>query len=218
MANGFGHSPEARRWALGAAVLTTLLAALDAAAPDTVLLGAFVLGPLLAAARSGIRETIALAAYALTLGVVAGLWDGIFLNNEHLTRLLALGIGASVSVWIAMLRVAGERTTNQLLAQNALAVTLVESRSLADAAPKALEAIGRTLDWQLGVLWRVDETQQALHFAGCWQEPGVQAAGFVGVSRRKTFARGEPLPGEAWRRDEPAWIEDVTSAEGYTRA
>ena len=219
MANGFGHSPEARRWALGAAALTTLLAAIDAAIPHTVLLGAFVLGPLLAAARSGVRETIALAIYAFTLGVAAGLWNDIpFLGDEHLTRLLALGIGSSVSIWIATLRVAGERTTNQLLAQNALAVTLVESRSLVDAGPKALEAIGRTLDWQLGVLWRIDDTQHALRFAGCWQEPGVEAAGFVGLSRRKTFAQGEGLPGQAWQRNEPAWIEDVRSDEGYTRA
>mgnify|MGYP006176184293 CR=1 FL=1 len=44
MAHRFGHADAARRWAIGAAVLTTFLAAVDAMFPDTVLLGVFVLG------------------------------------------------------------------------------------------------------------------------------------------------------------------------------
>ena len=71
-------------------------------------------------------------------------------------------VGATVAVWIASLREGGERTNDHLLAQNALAVTLVESRSLADGTPKALEAIGRTLGWQLGALWAVDEADEVL--------------------------------------------------------
>ncbi len=55
----------------------------------------------------------------------------------------------------------GERTNDHLLAQNALAVTLVESGSLADATPKALESIGRTLGWQLGTLWAGRRVGQA---------------------------------------------------------
>jgi PAS domain S-box-containing protein len=198
--------------------LTTLLAGIDAAAPDVVLVGAFVLGPLVAAARSGTRETATVAMYAFALGVLAGVWNDVFLSGDHLTRLFALAIGASVSVWIAALRAHGELTNDHLLAQNALAVTLVESRSLADATPRALETIGRTLDWQLGALWLVDESGEALRVVDTWHEPSLQAAGFLGLSRRKTFARGERLPGEAWDSAEPVWSEDVSHDANYTRA
>ena len=219
MAQGFGHAAAARRWTLGAAVLTTLIAGVDAAlGSSAILTGLLVLGPLLAAARSGIRATAALAIYAVLLGFVGGLWNEIFLEREHFTRLAALAIGSGVAIWIAALRVARERTNDHLLAQNALAVTLVESRSLADATPRALESIGRTLGWQLGALWQADEAQQKLRVVDVWQEPGLQAAGFVGLSRRITFARGEGLPGQAWDSGEPVWVEDVSHDAHYTRA
>ena len=57
-----------------------------------------------------------------------------------------------------------------------------------------------------------------LRLVDVWQEPGVEAAGFLGLSRRTAFAPGEGLPGQAWERGEPAWIEDVTRDEGYIRA
>ena len=217
MAHRFGHADAARRWAIGAAVLTTLLAGVDAMFPDTVLLGIFVLGPLLAAARSGPRETAVLAVYAVVLGVLAGVWNDIFLNGEHLTRLLALVIGSAVAIWIASLRSRGDRTNDHLLAQNALAVTLVESRSLADATPKALESIGRTLGWQLGALWAVAESEPVLRVVDVWHEPGLSAAGFLGLSRRTKFAPGEGLPGQAWQTGEPVWVEDVSQDENYVR-
>jgi len=218
MAEAFGHVRGDRRWALGAAILTLALAGLDAALDGVVLLGILALGPLLAAARSDRRDTTLLAAFAVLLGIASGLWNDNFLEGEHLTRLLALVIGAAVAIWIAALRVAGERTNDHLLAQNALAVTLVESRSLADGTPRALESIGRTLGWQLGTLWRVDEAQQVLRVVDVWQEEGLDAAGFIGLSRRTRFAKGEPLPGEVWERNEPAWIEDVKTDEHYARA
>jgi PAS domain S-box-containing protein len=130
---------------------------------------------------------------------------------------LALAIAAAAAVWIVALRADRARTKDHLLAQNALAVTLVESGSLADVTPKALEGIGRTLGWQLGALWTIDERGRALRLVEVWQEPGLKAAGFLGLSRRTTFARGEGLPGQAWDTGEPVWVEDVRDDEGYIR-
>ena len=131
---------------------------------------------------------------------------------------LALAIGAVAAVRIARLRAQNERANDHLLAQNALAVTLVEPGSLADVTPKALEAIGRTLGWQLGALWMVDEPHQELRLVGVWHEPDLRAAGFVDLSRRTTFKRGEWLPGQVWDRDEPAWSEEITRDESYLRS
>jgi PAS domain S-box-containing protein len=136
---------------------------------------------------------------------------------------MALGIGLAVllilaAVWIASLRARVARTNDHLLAQNALAVTLVESRSLAEVTPNALQAIGRTLGWELGALWLVDETADVLRLVGVWQEPEIEAAGFLGLSRRATFTRGEWLPGQVWDRNEPAWSEDISRGEGYLRS
>src|SRR5688572_24314681 len=180
MAEGFGHGRAARRWAFGAATLTTGLALIDAGFPDVVLLGVFVTGPLLCAVRSGPRETALIAAYAIVLGVLSGVWNDIFLDRDHLTRLPGLVIGSLVAVWIADVRLRSERTNDHLVAQNALAVTLVEARSLDDATPRVLSSIGRTLGWELGALWTVQPAEPELRLVDVWKEYGVEAAGFLG--------------------------------------
>jgi PAS domain S-box-containing protein len=217
MAEGFGHGRAARRWAFGAATLTTGLALLDAAFPDIVLLGIFVTGPLLCAVRSGPRETAVVSGYAVTLGLLAGVWNDVLFEADHLTRLPGLVIGSLVAIWIADVRLRSERTNDHLVAQNALAVTLVEARSLDDATPLVLASIGRTLGWELGALWTVQPGPE-LRLVDVWKEYGVEATGFLGLSRRTTFAPGEGLPGRAWESGEPAWIEDVTRDPGYLRA
>lgn len=218
MPGSFLQGDTDRRWALAAAVLTTVLALTDLAASGEVFIGVFVLGPLLAAARSGRRETIAVGTFAVALGLASGLWNDNFFENDHFTRMPALLGGAAVAAWIAGLRQRSERTRDHLIAQNGLAVTLVEARSLADGTPKALERIGRQLGWQLGALWHVEEHRQVLRVVDVWTEPGIEAGGFLGLSRRAEFKRGEGLPGKAWERQVPTWLQDVTQAEGYTRA
>ena len=216
MAEPYGRAGTGRGWALAAATLTTAAAAVDyALGPDVILIGIYVLGPLVALLRAGPLETAAVTVYALLLGVVGGAWNEIFLETEHFTRLLALSVGAVLAVYIARLRVSAERTRDHLVAQNALAVTLVESRALADVAPNALASIGATLDWQLGVLWKVDG--DTLRLVDVWKEPGIEAGGFLDLSRRIRFRRGDALPGRAWELGEPAWIEDVTQEDTYRR-
>ena len=217
MAEGFGPASTDRRWALGAVALTGVTALVDSAFGEVVLLTFFVFGPLLAAVRCTPRETGAVGVVAVALGVVAGTWNDIFLETDHLTRLVVLLAGSALAVYIAGLRLRIERTRDHLIAQNALAVTLVESRSLADATPRALASIGSTLGWQLGALWRVDEQEQVLRLVDVWHEDGVEASGFLGLSRRTRFGPGEGLPGRAWERSEPDWIENITRAPGYSR-
>jgi PAS domain S-box-containing protein len=219
MAGSFEHGDSDRRWALAAAALTTLVAAADLAlGADVVLLGLFVFGPLLAAGRASRRATAGVGLYAVALGIAAGAWNDVFFDTDHVTRLPVVIGGSLVAVWIAGLRQRSERTREHLVAQNALAVTLVEARSLADGTPTALESIGRQLDWQLGALWTVSPRDQMLRLVDVWKDDGVEATGFVGLSRRTAFARGEGLPGRAWDLGEPVWSEDVTREEGYTRA
>ena len=218
MPGSFVHGDSDRRWALSAAALTTALALVDTAVGDSnLLLNALVLGPLLAAARSSPRATAAVGLYAVALAAASGLWNENFLEGEHFARLPTIVGGSVLAGWIANLRQRSERTREHLIAQNALAVTLVEARSLADGTPVALAAIGRRLDWQLGALWRIDEHRQILRVVDVWKEEGVEASGFLGLSRRAEFQMGEGLPGLAWERGEPAWIEDVQRDATYTR-
>ena len=214
---GFGQVAAARRWALRAAALTTALAILDAFAGSGVILTRIlVLGPLLAAARCGPRATAALSGYAVLLGLLGGLWNDIFFEGDHLARLPGV-IGAAVAAWIANLRQRSERTREHMIAQNALAVTLVEARSVADGTPMALEVIGDRLNWQLGALWRSTGSGRSCASSTSGRRPASRPRASSGSAAERSSRGARASP--AWRgeREQPAWIEDVTSDERYTR-
>lgn len=98
------------RWTWFAVALVTGLFLADVAGSDTlVLLGAMVTGPLLAASFASPRTTAAIGAYAVALGIVAGPFDGIWGTSDHLTRVVILFLGSSLSVLAAVRRADRER-------------------------------------------------------------------------------------------------------------
>ncbi|WP_447977919.1 PAS domain S-box protein [Candidatus Nitrospira bockiana] len=106
----------------------------------------------------------------------------------------------------------------QQAAQYAVTRVLAEAGSLAEAAPKILQAIGEGLGWDLGVLWTVDESGRGLRCLEIWRAPGVNAQAFEAATRETIFAMGVGLPGRVWHRGQPAWIADVAADPNFPRA
>ena len=95
---------------------------------------------------------------------------------------------------------------------------LAESPTLAEAAPRMLEAVCLALGWQYGALWEVDHSRNVLQFVGLWQPPSAPFGEFAAVSRKSTFTPGIGLPGRVWASGEPLWIPDVTCDSNFPRA
>src|SRR3974377_175259 len=96
------------------------------------------------------------------------------------------------------------RLTPEYVAARALA----ESSTLAEAAPRVLQAICEDLGWDHGALWNVDGTTGALQCVETWRLPNVDFPEFNDASRGMTFAAGIGLPGRVWASGQPAWISD----------
>ncbi|TAJ07390.1 MAG: PAS domain S-box protein [Nitrospirae bacterium] len=111
------------------------------------------------------------------------------------------------------------KAEKQMLAEHTVTRILSESASLPEAAPKLLETICRTLAWDVGLLWTIDEAGQHLRFEHGWQHPLLEAncPGFVQESRRRTFEGGVGLPGRVWAGGEAAWIADVAQDRNFPR-
>ncbi|MDQ3039730.1 MAG: PAS domain S-box protein, partial [Pseudomonadota bacterium] len=114
----------------------------------------------------------------------------------------------------------GERAmaNRRLAAQTEAAAALIQSESIAEAAPKLLQAVSSTLGWSMGVLWMVDVEQQMLRCFDVWHGNDPRLAGFEQTSRGMTFAPGVGLPGRIWRSGQPAWVADVTADDNFPRA
>src|SRR5262252_2377440 len=109
---------------------------------------------------------------------------------------------------------AGRRLTPEYIAARALA----ESSTLAEAAPRVLQAICEDLGWDHGALWNVDGTTGVLRCVETWRLPNVDFPDFNAASRRMTFDTGVGLPGRVWASGQPAWIPDVLADANFPRA
>ena len=126
--------------------------------------------------------------------------------------------GAVVRLRGVMVDITARRRAEQRLeAQYAVAALLAAADSLEAVAPQILERICRSVEFDVGGLWTVDAERDVVRNVAVWQPPGRLASGFVELSRRTTFARGDGLPGRVWSSGEPAWILDVTRDPNFPR-
>ena len=101
--------------------------------------------------------------------------------------------------------------------QLAVAQVLIESASLADAAPKLFQVICEHAGWELGAMWKVDREARLLRCVEIWHLPSVDGTAFAEVSRGQTFARGSGLPGRVWASDALCWIPNVLTDADFPR-
>jgi PAS domain S-box-containing protein len=105
--------------------------------------------------------------------------------------------------------------TRRLHAEYAIARALAECRSLYEAAPRILRAVGESHGWHGAALWRADAAAGVLRCIGTWEAPS--AACPAPRVRGATLAPGEEAPGRAWQSRRPEWVEDVLAdANGQT--
>lgn len=112
---------------------------------------------------------------------------------------------------------ARKRTERQLASQYAVTRVLAESRTLEEAGPKILQAICESLEWELGIFWRLDRQGSVLRCLDVWQSPGLNAEEFVLETWQHTFPIGQGLPGRIWQAGEPTWIKDVVQEANFPR-
>ncbi|HEX6372976.1 MAG TPA: ATP-binding protein [Longimicrobium sp.] len=103
-----------------------------------------------------------------------------------------------------------------LAAQYAVTRVLAETSTVEDAVPRVLEALCRTLEWDLGIFWSVDD-DGVLQPTASWGVPEVAGGGFEEASARMHFVRGRGLPGRVWEHAAPEWIADVTREPDFPR-
>jgi PAS domain S-box-containing protein len=103
-------------------------------------------------------------------------------------------------------------------AQLAVSLVLAESKTLAEAAPRLLQAICETVGWELGEIWRVDRAGNVLRWENCWYLQTISVEEFVAASKKIAFSPGIGLPGRVWVSGAPAWIPDIVKDSNFPRA
>ena len=107
-------------------------------------------------------------------------------------------------------------TRQSVLGESARA--LVESPTIAEAAPRVLAAVCQALGWNFGAFWQPDGAKKSMRCVGTWHTPGLSVDEFTMVTRASTFEPGVDLPGKVWAARQPVWIADVTREDDLPRA
>lgn len=102
-------------------------------------------------------------------------------------------------------------------AEHRIAELLLETTSLDAVSQDIIKTICDTLEWRLGILWRVDETRQVMRYVDSWTGMESRIDSFLAQSRRSEFEMGLGLPGRVWMGERVEWISDVTSDRNFPR-
>jgi PAS domain S-box-containing protein len=110
-----------------------------------------------------------------------------------------------------------KRAEERLLVQHKVAQILAEAATIEEATPRILWAMGESLGWDVGALWRVDRKAEALRCVELWHKASIEVPEFERVSREFTFVPGLGLPGRVWSSLEPEYVPDVVPDENFPR-
>jgi len=167
----------------------------------------------------GIREFLRTGAGAILnrrIEIVAQHRDGRELPVELAVSPAKIG---DVYIFSAFIRDITDRrrAERRLASQYAVTRVLSEATTLEEAVPKIIQAIGESLEWDLGVFWRVDKAAGVLRCLDQWTAPSVQADPFTMATWQQVFNRGEGLPGRIWASSKSAWVTDIALDANLTR-
>jgi PAS domain S-box-containing protein len=111
-----------------------------------------------------------------------------------------------------------KRAERRLAAGYAITRVLADAETLDQASPLILRSICEGLGWELGAVWRLDETGRALRCVEMWHPPALQFPSFEWATREFGYQRGVGLPGRVWDTGEPAWLPDIPNEGNFPRA
>jgi PAS domain S-box-containing protein len=101
--------------------------------------------------------------------------------------------------------------------ERAVASILAETDRPVEVYSAALEAIGLSLEWELGAVWETGSDEERLRCVCTWHA-GDGAPEFEALSERIVLSRGEGLPGRVLESGAPAWVQDPPDDSNFPRA
>lgn len=110
------------------------------------------------------------------------------------------------------------RAERRVASLYAVTRVLAEAVTLEEAVPKIIQAVGESLEWEMGVFWRLDKLSGTLRCLDQWKSATLDAGAFMAATQQQSFKPGVGLPGRIWESGRPAWIRDVGADPDFVRA
>lgn len=102
-----------------------------------------------------------------------------------------------------------KRAERRLALHDAIADILTSASSITDTYPQILKAICHTLDWKVGILWRMDYQRNSLGATLIWPSDSPQAQAMSSSNAGWALTPAAGLAGQVWDIRSPLWIKDL---------
>ena len=102
-----------------------------------------------------------------------------------------------------------KRAERRLALHDVIADILTTASSISETYPQILKAICHTLEWKVGILWRMDYQRQALGASLIWPSDSPQAQAMSSAHSGWALTPAEGLAGQVWATRNPLWIKDL---------
>jgi diguanylate cyclase (GGDEF)-like protein/PAS domain S-box-containing protein len=109
------------------------------------------------------------------------------------------------------------RRERYLATEHAVSRALLESRTLDEARPAVLAAIGAGLGWAMGAWWVADREAGTMRCQEFWSHAAGGAQAFERATRRLRCSRGRALPGRAWATGRAQVVPALTQEAEFPR-
>ena len=102
-----------------------------------------------------------------------------------------------------------KRAERRLALHEAVVAILASAPGITEAYPKILKAICDTMEWKVGILWRMDYQRQALGAAAIWPLDSPQAQAMSSPTSDWALTPDVGLAGQVWDIRKAIWIKDL---------
>jgi diguanylate cyclase (GGDEF)-like protein/PAS domain S-box-containing protein len=87
---------------------------------------------------------------------------------------------------------------------------LAEAASTEHAVREVMRIVCESENWECARYFELDEPAGRMRFRDAWSSDAGTLRAFVDASRTSSFAPGEGLVGDVWKRSEALWVEDAS--------
>jgi PAS domain S-box-containing protein len=111
-----------------------------------------------------------------------------------------------------------KRMETRQAVQLAISQVLMDAETVEQAGSRILQAVGQLTDWEVGLIWLLDQRTETLRCTTVWEKSTRQALDqFIRQSQVTTFESGVGLPGRVFASGEPSWITNVVKDGNFPR-
>src|SRR5258708_10250562 len=86
-----------------------------------------------------------------------------------------------------------------------------------EVMPQIIETVCAGLNWECGAYWGQDKEGALLRCTSSWGESSPAIWEFLALTKKMSAPSGVDLPGRAWAKGGPLFVEDIGSELGFSR-